>query len=207
VDARYFLECQSERVLRSPESYEALCRDSPPSQPYTDPKLKFNLKVCRNFVRRLCVIGFWHFTVNPKEVAGVFFVWKSNRTKIRVIATARRGKRHFLERPGVSLSTAEGLSRIEVALRDHLRLHSEEARRLLEDTVARRGLADVQDCFHRLRSPKWLAEYCALPPVPAMAVGLAGATGEECWARRNLSGHIPAPCAWDSHGACSSRNA
>jgi hypothetical protein len=72
ADARYFLECQSERVLRSPESYEALCRDSPPSQPYTDPKLKFNLKVCRNFVRRLCVIGFWHFTVNPKEVAGVF---------------------------------------------------------------------------------------------------------------------------------------
>ena len=36
------------------------------------------------------------------------------------------------------------------------------------------GLSDVKDCFHRLRQPRWLAEYFCFMPIRAHWVGLGG---------------------------------
>jgi hypothetical protein len=205
-DARYYLESPSERMLRSFREYEAVCRVSPPLRPYADPKLKFNKKMCRGFAQHLSEIGFRHFAVTPKEEAGVFFVWKSNRSQIRMIIDARRGNRHFLEPPGVALRTAEGLSRIEIELPEGARPRSDLAYQLLKDTLVFLGLVDVRDCFHRLRAPLQLAEYCALPPLAAKAVGLAGVTvrGRVLGPKAQF-GHALGRCAWGSLGACAAR--
>ena len=39
------------------------------------------------------------------------------------------------------------------------------------------GMADVEDCFHRLRAPAWLRPYFAWPEVPARALGLTELEG------------------------------
>jgi hypothetical protein len=38
------------------------------------------------------------------------------------------------------------------------------------------GLSDVKDCFHRLKQPRWLAEYFCFKPICASWVNLGGTT-------------------------------
>ncbi|CAK0893340.1 unnamed protein product, partial [Prorocentrum cordatum] len=54
---------------------------------------------------------------------------------------------------------------LEIALPDGLGPWSEEAERLLVSYSLHVGLADVKDCFHRLRLPGWLSEYFCLPRI------------------------------------------
>ena len=84
-------------------------------------------------------------------MCGLFFVWKSNRTAIRLIVDARPTNRVFREPPGVALCTAEGLARIEVELPEHMTPGDAEADKALNDITVHLGLADVRDCFHRNR--------------------------------------------------------
>lgn len=44
----------------------------------------------------------------------------------------------------------------------------------LQDMGLYFGLADVKDCFHRLKCPYWLSEYFCLRPIPAKWVGMGG---------------------------------
>eukprot|EP00959_Pyramimonas_sp_CCMP1952_P094808 1983275-Pyramimonas_sp.AAC.1 len=56
------------------------------------------------------------YTSEPVEFLGAFFVWKKGRQKMRMITDARPTNQRLLPPPRVDLSTAEGLSRLEVAV-------------------------------------------------------------------------------------------
>eukprot|EP00435_Cladocopium_sp_Y103_P042465 s504_g11.t1 len=162
---RHFLEQERELMLKPVVEAE-----ENNSQAYWDPALKHNPRAYRRLVKRLHQIGYFVYTTEPKCEIGVFFVWKSSKTKLRMITDARPANRLFRDPPGVSLMTGEGLGRIEVACDDSVFANSAA----LEALSVFIGLSDVRDCFHRMRVPIWLSRYFAWRPVPAYIVGLEG---------------------------------
>ena len=109
-------------MLRSQEEL----RDFPEAaEPYMDPILRFNRRAYLSFLRRLYKLCFWHFTISPKETAGLFFVKKLRKKKIRMIIDARRGKRRFRDPSGVELLSSEGFARVEVEVEEGLHIGSE----------------------------------------------------------------------------------
>lgn len=166
-DLRY-LEEKSELMLRPKEKVDE-CRED--RVPYWDPKLRFNKKEYNKLVQRLHEIGYFNYTLTPSCRVGVFFVWKSSRTKLRLITDARCSNQKFLEAPGVSLMTSEGMGRIELEIEENLAGDG----KVLDGVAIHLGLSDVKDCFHRLRVPFWLSKFFCWAAVPAKVVGLAGA--------------------------------
>ena len=81
---RLYLEELTERMLRPAEE---VAKDIP--NPYWDPQLRYNQKTYHRFVKKLHDIGYFHYTLKPLGHVGIFFVWKSNRTKLRMITDAR----------------------------------------------------------------------------------------------------------------------
>ncbi|CAK9106636.1 Uncharacterized protein SCF082_LOCUS49674 [Durusdinium trenchii] len=169
TDDRQYLEENSELMLRPKED-----RPEHPVQPYWDPKLRYNRKAYHGLVRKLNDIGYFTYTLAPLSKVGVFFVWKSNRTKLRLITDCRPTNEIFREAPGVSLTTAEGFGRIEVELEDDCWGDY----KLLSAVTTYVGLSDVRDCFHRMRVPAWLSRYFAWESVPASVLNLEGTTLE-----------------------------
>ena len=165
VHDRSFLEQDRELMLKSASEVERS-----KLVPYWDPVLKHNKRAYYRLVRRLQQIGYFTYTLDPKCKIGVFFVWKSSRTRLRMITDARSANRLFKEPPGVSLMTGEGLGRIEVACGETV-FSDPDAIDALSIYI---GLSDVRDCFHRMRVPQWLAKYFAWEPVPASLLGLEG---------------------------------
>ncbi|CAE7458265.1 SLC34A1 [Symbiodinium microadriaticum] len=106
-DCRY-LEEQSELMLS-----QSVCAGEG-VEPYWDPSLRFNKKSYNDLVLRLHKIGYFKYTTQPKCRVGIFFVWKSSRTRLRMITDARLSNLHFKAAPGVSLMTAESFGRFEV---------------------------------------------------------------------------------------------
>ena len=162
-DDRRYLEVQERMVRDSPKE------DVIVSSPYWDPALKNNPKNYRRFIQKLNSIQYLDFTLSPCQHAGVFFVWKSDRKRIRMIIDARPANAVFYDPPGISLPTAETFSRLEV-------VHGGDRSDL--DFGIYAGLSDVRDCFHRIRQPRWLAKYFCLLPIEARHVGLTGHTLE-----------------------------
>ena len=160
-----YLEEKSELMLKGQDDVPGTL-----VEPFWDPKLKYNMKAYGDLVRRLDKIGMFNYTLHPKCMVGVFFVWKSNRTKLRLITDARRSNQLFREAPGVNLMTGESFGRIEVEVADSV-VNDASAMCALEFFV---GLSDVKDCFHRLRVPMWLSRYFCWMPVSAKTVGLEG---------------------------------
>ena len=157
---------KSELILKSAQDLEQVEY----VKPYWDPKLRYNRKAYHSLVKKLHDIGNFQYTTQPAASVGVFFVWKSSRTKLRMITDARLANQHFKVPPSVSLLSSEGFGRIEVVL-------SEKAQSRLDDDEAIEafmGISDVRDCFHRMRVPVWLSRYFAWEPVPAKVVGLSG---------------------------------
>lgn len=140
-----------------------------PVEPYWDPILKFNRKEYNKLVSRLASIGYFQYT-KPQSHVGVFFVYKSNRTKLRMITDARRSNQLFRDPPPVGLMTAEGFGRFELSLDGDL-LGDDQVQSAFEVFL---GLSDVRDCFHRMRVPHWMARYFCWKPVPAKVVGMTG---------------------------------
>ncbi|CAE8693166.1 unnamed protein product [Polarella glacialis] len=171
-----FLKEYSERMLRSSAEYEQKLLERPGLQPFTDPVLKHNRKLRHAFVLRLHNAGYLQYTLKPRDYVGCFFVWKSNRTKQRLILDARLPNLRFRDPPGVDLCSAESFSRIEVELDSEIDPLGPAYAELVRRVTVALGLADVKDCFHRCRWPQWLAEYFCLDAVPAGLVGLGGTT-------------------------------
>lgn len=160
-DDRRYLEVQ-ERMLNSVSREQ----DEVVKQPYWDPALKHNPRNYRKFIQKLNSIGYLEFTLSPSDHAGVFFVWKSDHKKIRMIVDARPANSKFRDPPGVSLSTAETFSKFEV-----------EPSSSGEDSLPFSlfaGLSDVKDCFHRIKQPRWLSKHFCFMPIEARHVGLTG---------------------------------
>ena len=96
-DDRQYMEENSELMLLLPRTeleVESLV-------PYWGPEIKFNQKVYPDLVRRLCKIGYFNYTLHPAGHVGVFFVWKSSKTKLLTITDARLSNSMFREPPGV----------------------------------------------------------------------------------------------------------
>ncbi|CAK0858238.1 unnamed protein product [Prorocentrum cordatum] len=165
-EVQRFLKGHPERMLRA---------DSPSSTvtPYFDPALKRSVKTYRQFISDLRRRGL------------------DGGQRLELILDARPANLLFEPPPGVSLLSTEGLSRVEIALPDGLGPWSEEAERLLGSYSLHVGLADVKDCFHRLRLPGWLSEYFCLPVVPAHLLDAEG----QIWEGRTLERHdMVSPC-------------
>ena len=86
------------------ESPELMVRDEPPEdliKPYWDPALKSSRKNYRCLMQRLHKIGYLRYTFKPLARAGMFFVHKSDRKKIRLIVDARPANQLFHSPPSV----------------------------------------------------------------------------------------------------------
>ncbi|CAK0860257.1 unnamed protein product, partial [Prorocentrum cordatum] len=153
-EVQRFLKGHPERMLRA---------DSPSSTvtPYFDPALKRSVKTYRQFIIDLRRRGLVGWTTRPRRQVGLFFVEKDGGQRLRLILDARPANLLFEPPPGVSLLSAKGLSRVEIALPDGLGPWSEEAERPLGSYSLHVSLADVKDCFrrtlerHDLVSPRW----------------------------------------------------
>ena len=130
------------------------------------------------------------YTLDPASKVGAFFVWKSSKTKLRVITDARRANAMIADPPSVSLVTGEGLGKVEVIFDDTFwaDISSGSAWKIFV------GLSDVIECFHRMRVPSWLARYFAWEAVPAKLVGLDGAGMVQHWGQQMQSGHAQGAC-------------
>ena len=181
---RHFLEEKTELMIK-PEGERV---DTSLTQPYWDPKLRYNRKSYHELVRKLHSIGYFTYTRSPACKVGAFFVWKSNRTKLRMITDARQSNSCFNDPPGVNLMTGEGLGKIEVVFDDGAMPDHE----MLDALTVFIGLSDVRDCFHRMRVPGWLARYFAWEPVAAHVVGL---TGLELEGKTLVFNDVVWPCA------------
>ena len=169
-DIRY-LEEKSELMLRTAGD-PACAKDI---TPYWDPKLRYNRKAYNHLVRRLHDIGYFNYTTKPKCFVGIFFVWKSSRTRLRLITDARLPNSWFLPAPGVTLMTSESFGRFEVEF--ECEVHEDLVAQDAMQVVL--GLSDVKDCFHRLRVPLWVSRYFAWQAVPAKTVGLENSYVDE----------------------------
>lgn len=127
---------------------------------HSDRPLLTSRRLYSGFVRRLKQLHRVDFTLTPEEEVGVFFVYKKGREKMRMILDCRRSNTHFLSPPGVDLLSSEGLSRIEV--------HDPAG---VEIALA---MADVKDCFHRMRLDGEIRRWFCYPPGTAKEFGLVG---------------------------------
>lgn len=103
----------AERMLRS-QPREA---DEVVSKPYLDPALKHSPRqapvIIESSYRRIGYLEFTRITLSSDH-AGVFFVWKSDRQKIRMIVDARPANGKFCDPPAVALKTADTFAKFEV---------------------------------------------------------------------------------------------
>ena len=91
----------------------------------------------------------------------------------------------------MELCTQEGFSRIEIQVDEGVEAGSPEFVQVLQDLHIHVGLADVKDCFHRMRQPLWLARHFCLRPVEAHVVGM---TGQELEGKVLQSNDLVYPC-------------
>ena len=160
AEDRRYLEVQERMLYSDPE--RAVVQ---PKKPYWGPALKNNPRNYRKFIQKLHSIEYLEYTLTPSQHAGVFFVWKSDRQKIRMIVDARPANNEFADPPGVSLATAETFSKFEVDC---------EVGKPPVDFGLFVGLSDVKDCFHRIKQPRWLSKHFCFLPIEARHVGLTG---------------------------------
>ena len=97
------------------------------------------------------------FTTEPKCVNGVFATPKSDGMQ-RLVVDGRPANARFAPSPSMELPTPDLLAKLEVP----------------EEETLYVAKSDLDNFYHRLRLPKWLRPYFALPPVRAGDIGLDG---------------------------------
>ena len=105
---------EQELVRRTKEETNALVDDGGVVKPHMDSALRHNKKRYLTFPRQLLSRGMLNFVERAKSCAGVFFVWKSSKTKLRCIIDATPGNMFFKVPPSVGLCSSETFSRIEI---------------------------------------------------------------------------------------------
>eukprot|EP00434_Breviolum_minutum_P037676 symbB.v1.2.033418.t1/scaffold4147.1/size43859/1 len=167
-EARQFLKSPEQMVREDTSNIDLVT-------PYWDPLLKNNRGCYKALMKKLHDIGYLRYTRYPEARAGMFFVHKSDKKKIRLIVDARPANQLFNNPPGVHLCTSEGFARMELELPSSVEPGSPAFEEHLKSRGLVFGLADVKDCFHRLRQPEWLSKYFCWDPIPASWVkGLIG---------------------------------
>ena len=175
-------------------------------KPYWDPASKHNPRKYRSFIKKLDSIGYLKYTLNPTEMAGVFFVKKSDGRRIRMIIDGRGANLRLRDPPSVALSTSETFSRIEMDVPEEL-IHDEVGRKAyFSSTTVYAGLSDVKDCFHRIRQPDWMCKLFCLLPIEARHVGLTGHVLDGVTLQSNdlvfpMPGSLAMGCSWSLYFA------
>jgi hypothetical protein len=103
-------------------------------------------------VRRMTARGMVAFTTTPTCVNGVFAAPKGEGRQ-RLIIDARPANALFAEPPMVELPSPEIIAQLEAPGEFFV------------------GKVDLDNFYHRLRLPRWMWPYFALPPVRAVEVG------------------------------------
>ena len=114
-----------------------------------------------DIVRRLYSLSMVSFTTKPKIVNGLFGTPKADGL-LRFLFDGRPANAAFVPSPRVSLPSPELLGRLEVPKGEKLLV----------------GKSDLDNFYHRLRLPRWMWEYFALPPVRAADLGLEAQFGD-----------------------------
>ncbi|CAK0880601.1 unnamed protein product [Prorocentrum cordatum] len=128
---------------------------TPTAMPHFDQSLKRSAKTYRHVVADLRRRGPLQRARRPRCQVGPFFLEKDSGKRLRLILAARLANELF------------------------------EAQQFLQGCNLHLGLADVKDCFHRLRFPSWLTEYFCLPEAPAFALVVEG----QLWEGRPVELH------------------
>eukprot|EP00959_Pyramimonas_sp_CCMP1952_P336420 7044478-Pyramimonas_sp.AAC.1 len=87
-----------------------------------------------------------------------------------MILDGRAANQRFSQPPHVDLLTAEGLSSIEVFVDDDPELATDLGRGALRALRVALGVADVENCFHRVIMPPWMSALFCYEPVLAAEV-------------------------------------
>ena len=175
-------------------------------KPYWDPALKHCPRKYRSFIKKLDSIDYLRYTLHPVEMAGIFFVKKSDGRRIRMIVDGRGANLRLRDPPSVSLSTAETFSRIEMSVPEEL-LHDKDGRdRFFQSVEVVAALSDVKDCFHRIRQPDWMCRLFCLLPIEARHVGLTGQMLDGVVLQSNdlvypMPGSLAMGCSWSLYFA------
>lgn len=177
-------------MRRDSEEVERAQADGQP-RCYCDPALTKRTRTYTQFIRDLCRRGLIQYGTWAHERVWVFFV-KKKSGKLRMVLDVRRANMHFEEPPRVDLLSAEGLGHIEV----------EPGPPGSEPVQVWCGTSDVQDAFHRLTMPAWLARYFGLPSVRAGAEAFARSMALR-WVQTPRSSRCQWPYRWGSDGRSS----
>ena len=196
---RLYLKEQERMFRPNHESHEFF-------KPYWDPALKHCPHKYRSFIKKLDSIDYLRYTLHPVEMAGIFFVKKSDGRRIRMIVDGRGANLRLKDPPSVPLSTAETFSRIEMAVPEELVHDSDGRKQFFADTHVFTALSDVKDCFHRIRQPDWMCKLFCLLPIEARHVGLTGQSLEGVVLRSNdlvypMPGSLAMGCSWSLYFA------
>ena len=133
-----------QRMLRTPEEFREINGQIGEPKYYVDPSLR-SARRYSVFIRRLHRAGLVSFSLKASAHIGFFAVLKKDG-RHRLILDCRPVNRLFRAPPGVDLLTGEGFARVEVAADE-----DEAMRASIEKLLLVLGVADVSDCFHRLR--------------------------------------------------------
>lgn len=112
-------------------------------------------------IRRMAKLTMVTFTSTPKVVNGIFAAPKA-KGRQRLVVDGRPTNAIWTPSPKVQLPTPDLLARLSVNHDDEL-------------FVAK---VDLDNYYHRLRTPEWMWPYFALPPVRARDVGLLDDFGD-----------------------------
>lgn len=112
-------------------------------------------------IRRMADLGMVSFTTSPKIVNGIFAAPKSGGRQ-RLVVDGRPTNASWAPSPKVELPTPDLLARLSV----------DPAKKVFVAKV------DLDNYYHRLKTPSWMWPYFALPPVRAGKVGQASAFGD-----------------------------
>ena len=163
-----------QRMLRSREQVAEINQQLGEARHYVDPGLRSRRRYTQ-FIQKLYRVGLVSFSRSCRCHVGVFAVAKKNGTQ-RLIIDARRVNRLFLPPPGVDLLTGEGLSRMEIEIEDDVSMHV-----TLGGLRINLGVADVSDCFHRMKfgpELKELKKFFGYPAILAGDLGLSELDGQ-----------------------------
>ena len=133
-DVRRMLNEPGENMMSNSEvdgASEGLC--------YWDPVLDRHARKYRNLITFLNDRKLLNFILYPSETIGMCFVAKKDGVHIRMIVDARRANRHFKVPPHVALCTAEGITRIEMELSDHVDPWTPEGVKMLSEACSALG--------------------------------------------------------------------
>ena len=78
-------------------------------RPYWDPALLLSPQVYADFIDLLLDCGLLRLARSSKAQVGIFFVWKADKKKLRVLVDARNANAYFRTPPSTELSSAAAL--------------------------------------------------------------------------------------------------